>query len=173
MQPYLLLARQPPSWRATIHPSIQPCAQTASCSQALSQAHRQGREQQSASPRQPPEASSTVGQWLSFSPGVSPRCYLAITSGSCLSTKSCMLWCSVDLSRKRRKDRRYLSGSATKLLMGDAMLGVRRGQAAPCSSSLRAREGMKSAGEENPAHTRTLLHVPGPAAVPECCTILQ
>lgn len=49
--------------------------------------------------------------------------------------------------------------------MGDAMLGVGRGQAAPCSSSLRAGEGMKSAGGENPACTRTLLHVPGPAGV--------
>lgn len=57
--------------------------------------------------------------------------------------------------------------------MGDAMLGVRRGQAAPCSSSPRPREGMKSAGEENPACTRTLLHVPGPAAASEGYATLQ
>lgn len=92
--------------------------------------HRRGREQQSVSHRQPPEPGSTAGPcpWLSFSPGWSPRRYLAITSGSCRSTNSCMHWCSVDLSRKRWNDWRYLSGSASKLLMGDAMLGVGRVQ---------------------------------------------
>lgn len=158
------------SWLGSLHPgeptSRAVCASGTS-SQALSQANRQGREQQSTSPRQP----LGLWPWLSFRPGWG---YLAMRSGRCLSTNSCMLWCSVDFSRKTRNDWTYLSRSAIKLLMGEAMLaGCRKGQAAPCSSSLRARERMKSGGGENPACTWTLLHVPGPATASERYTTLQ
>lgn len=51
--------------------------------------------------------------------------------------------------------------------------GCRRGQAAPCSSSLRPGEGMKSAGGENPACTRTLLLTTSPATALERYTTLQ